>query len=74
MLFLHEHSDTPHHLKNKRVQVLDNAAASILLANVPKQSDYVPTAPDVISKQNDSSNDDGQNNQNENGESIFFNL
>lgn len=70
LLFLHENSDTPHHLKNKRVQVLDNAAASILLANAPKQSDYMPTTPDVISKQNDSRNDDGHNNQTENGE--FF--
>lgn len=47
------HSDTPHHLKNKRVQhgAIDKAAATILLANVPKPLDTVPT--NVI---NDSSN------------------
>lgn len=39
------HSDTPHHLKNKRVQhgAIDKAAATILLANVPKPLDTVPT-------------------------------
>lgn len=51
--FLPVRSDTPHHLKNKRVQhgAIDKAAATILLANVPKPLDTVPT--NVI---NDSSN------------------
>lgn len=37
-------SDTPHHLKNKRVQqgAIDKAAANILLANVPRPLETVP--------------------------------
>ena len=33
------HRDTPHHLKNKRVQhgAIDKSVANILLANAPKQ-------------------------------------
>lgn len=52
-IFAHTHSDTPHHLKNKRVQhgAIDKAAATILLANVPKPLDTVPT-----NVTNDSSN------------------
>lgn len=43
--FTYVHSDTPHHLKNKRVQhgAIDKAAATILLANVPKPLETVPT-------------------------------
>lgn len=38
------HRDTPHHLKNKRVQqgAIDKAAANILLAIAPKQLETVP--------------------------------
>ncbi|XP_031624890.1 protein lap4 isoform X3 [Contarinia nasturtii] len=42
--------DTPHHLKNKRVQQIDKQAASILLANAPKQLEIV--APNVINDSN----------------------
>lgn len=37
--FVHLYRDTPHHLKNKRVQhgAIDKAAANILLSNTVKQ-------------------------------------
>lgn len=36
--------DTPHHLKNKRVQhgAIDKTVANILLANAPKQLEMIP--------------------------------
>lgn len=42
------HRDTPHHLKNKRVQhgAIDKSVANILLANAPKQLET--TAPMAI--------------------------
>lgn len=55
-----EHSDTPHHLKNKRIQqgLLDTDAVSALLASAPKPSDYVP---DIINIQPNVDNDGGNN-------------
>lgn len=42
-LFQYFHRDTPHHLKNKRVQqgAIDKTVANILLANAPKQLETI---------------------------------
>lgn len=64
LIFFGYHSDTPHHLKNKRVQqsTLANDAVSVLLANAPKPSDYIPTStPDIINIQPNPENDDANN-------------
>lgn len=46
------HRDTPHHLKNKRVQhgAIDKTVANILLANAPKQLETLP--PSAINNNN----------------------
>lgn len=49
------HSDTPHHLKNKRVNQgsIDKATANIILANTPKQLETTTLEQSITSSNND---------------------
>lgn len=65
--------DTPHHLKNKRVQqgAIDKAAANILLASAPRQLETLPqntsidaNVPDIHRKTPEPLNESGKLAQN----------